>query len=471
MIIKKRKMDSKFSFIFGLAVMLTLVVGVAFVGATVWDLVTSDQTADPGDTVSLLTFNVTTANTTDPGTNLNLTQVTLNITGTNFGNISSVNISDGTNDYSNNSITSSVVTIDVSQAQIKAETNFTINFTLSSDATWNDTFQTYVTAITNQSENVTYTAPPFNSSLVRVKDSVNPTISGFAKSSSAGDFIIVDYSCSDAFSGLDTCVLSSDNGLVHSADKKVSRLNCGTSYDFTVTATDNEGNSATSTESFSTSDCSTGGSSSGGGSASSSLPTKSHSFAEITSGAAAIVSNFDSEIGVREITINVNNPAQNVKIEVTKHDGKPAAVSVERSGKVYQYIQIDAENLEDGFGSAVVEFRVEKSWLQDNGLQRDEVGVSKFDESSNVWNELETEFSSEDSDYNYYDVELDSFSYFAVSEKSVVEDDTSEETGSETGESEEESDGERNLTWLWILIALVVIAGAAYFGINSRKKE
>ncbi len=347
---------------------------------------------------------------------------------------------------------------------------FTINFTLSSDATWNNTFQTYVTTITNQSENVTYTAPPFNSSLVRVKDSVNPSISGFAKSSSAGDFIIVDYSCSDAFSGLDTCVLSSDNGLVHSADKKVSRLNCGTSYDFTVTATDNEGNSATSTESFSTSDCSSGSSSSSGDSASS-LPTKSHLFAEITSGAAAIVSNFDSEIGVREITINVNNPAQNVKIEVTKHDGKPAEVSVEKSGDVYQYLEIDAENLEDGFGSAVVEFRVEKSWLQDNGLQRDEVGVSKFDESSSVWNELETEFSSEDSEYNYYDVELDSFSYFAVSEKSVVEDDTSEETGSETGESEEESDGERNLTWLWVLIALVVVVGAAYVGINSRKKK
>jgi len=91
-----------------------------------------------------------------------------------------------------------------------------------------------------------------------------------------------------------------------------------------------------------------------------------------------------------------------------------------------------------------------KSWASSNGLDKAEVSVYKFDESSSKWNELTTTFASEDSTYYYYDAELDSFSYFAISERSLV----GGEGTTATGETPTEG---RSLTWLWILIALVIV--------------
>ena len=58
-----------------------------------------------------------------------------------------------------------------------------------------------------------------------------------------------------------------------------------------------------------------------------------------------------------------------------------------------------------------------KSWLAENNLDKGDLTVLKFDETSSEWNELDTLFDSEDDSYYYYVVELDSFSYFAIAEK------------------------------------------------------
>jgi len=119
-------------------------------------------------------------------------------------------------------------------------------------------------------------------------DNTNPTIS-LSKLSSTRSSITVSFSCPDTLSGSKSCTLSSSSGTVSSSI--ISGLNCGTSYTVTVTAEDNTGNSATSSESFSTSSC-------GGGTS----PTyewslqKSHSWSKITPGVVAIMKDFDNEI-------------------------------------------------------------------------------------------------------------------------------------------------------------------------------
>lgn len=213
-------------------------------------------------------------------------------------------------------------------------------------------------------------------------------------------------------------------------------------YTYTCTATDAAANSATDTETYTVLNI--------GGGGPAGPPKKTNSWTKITPGAATIMKDFDSEIGVKQIQVEVNNEAQNVKITVTKYDGKPAEVSVSKSGKVYQYLQINAQNLGTKLDKATVQFRVEKSWASSNGLDKDEIAVYKFDETVNKWNELQTTFSSEDSTYYYYDAELDSFSYFAISEKTLV---SGEGTGVTGGAAPEEG---RSLIWLWILIALVI---------------
>lgn len=202
-----------------------------------------------------------------------------------------------------------------------------------------------------------------------------------------------------------------------------------------------------------------------GGSGTAQPPKKIHSWTEIVPGVASVMKYFDDEIGIKEITINVNNPAQNVKITVTKHDDKPAEVSVEKDGKVNQYLQIDTENLNEHLDKATITAKVEKSWLSDNNVETENIVISKFDESEEQWNELETIESDEDETYVYFDAEVDSFSFFAIGEKaefSEVEEPSPEET--------EEEERERSLTWLWILIVAVIAIAAAYFVIKSRER-
>ncbi|MEK6841926.1 MAG: PGF-pre-PGF domain-containing protein, partial [Nanoarchaeota archaeon] len=121
------------------------------------------------------------------------------------------------------------------------------------------------------------------------------------------------------------------------------------------------------------------------------------------------------------------------------------------TGTVYQYVQISTQNLADKLATAKVQFKVEKSKVSD----KNKVVVSKFDETGKKWNELPTTLSSEDSTSYYYDAEVSSFSYFAISENVAVAGDTGSDTGSSgtTGNA-----GSSSLTWLWIVIGVVVLA-------------
>ena len=196
----------------------------------------------------------------------------------------------------------------------------------------------------------------------------------------------------------------------------------------------------------------TSASESGGPSSSGAVEQKGHIFAKITPGVAAIKSDFNLDAGVKEIQIEVNSEAQNVKVTVSKYDGKPAAVSVEKTGKIYRYLEIKTENLADKLKKATVKVQVEKSWITDNGLTKEDVAVFKFNENSDEWNELSTIYSSEDDTSYYYEISLDSFSYFAISEKAVVAEETLREVIPE-------KERERKVpAWMGAVIILVVLA-------------
>ena len=141
---------------------------------------------------------------------------------------------------------------------------------------------------------------------------------------------------------------------------------------------------------------------------------------------------------------------------VTKYDSKPAQVSKEKEGNVYQYLQINTENLINKLNKATVQFKVEKSWAEKKGLSKEKVSVSKFNESAKEWMELETKYSNEDSQYYYYNVELTSFSYFAISDKSVAKDPAATDSNSKTG-AENDVKSAKNLTWLWIVIIILAV--------------
>jgi len=274
-------------------------------------------------------------------------------------------------------------------------------------------------------------------------DTTSPSVS-LPSSSSTRTSLTISISGAEG-----TCTADRSGASISGSTLTETDLSCGSSYAYVVTCTDSAGNAGSSSStSFSTSGC-------GGGSSTTTLPKEIHSWTKIIPGVASIMKDFDKEIGIKQIQIEVNNEAQNVKITVTKHEGKPAEVSVEKSGKIYRYLHINAENLEGKLERAVIRMQVEKSWMVANDFEIDNMAMFKFNENNNVWDELNTVYVEADNDYYYYDAEVDSFSYFAISEKVIV--DAGDDGLGDTGTTSDE-EKERNLTWLWILIVVVVLA-------------
>lgn len=157
--------------------------------------------------------------------------------------------------------------------------------------------------------------------------------------------------------------------------------------------------------------CSSDCGSSGGGSSTGTGAKKT--FVKITPGVAQIMKFYNKATGIRQIKIQVKNKVQNVKITITKVDGKPATITKEISGKVYKYMSIDHENINDSdIDTAEIEFEVEKSWLTDNNLDPDSIKLMRY--SNDNWEILETEKTSETANYYYYKAKTPGFSYFAI---------------------------------------------------------
>jgi len=281
-------------------------------------------------------------------------------------------------------------------------------------------------------------------------DNTNPSVS-LSKSSSTRNSLTITISGKEG-------ACTTNRGSISGSTLTETGLSCSTSYSYTVTCTDLAGNSGSSAStSFKTDSCTSSGIGGGG----SKPKEKINSWTKITPGAVTIMKNFDKEFGIKEIIIEVNNEAQNVKITVTKYDGKPAEVSVEKTGKVNKYLQIDTQNLVGKLNKAVVSFKVEKSWVSDNGLNMEDIALFKFDEISNGWEELTTTYSDSDNDYYYYHTELTSFSYFAISESvsaDVVGDIGSEETTPEDSNMADEESKQSTSTF-WIIFILLIIVG------------
>ncbi len=228
----------------------------------------------------------------------------------------------------------------------------------------------------------------------------------------------------------------------------------------------------------STTTTTTGGSTSGGGDNNVNTTTKkSQTWTKITPGNVTIMKVNDKALGVKQISIYVANEAQNVKITITKHDGKPAAVSVEKTGKVYKYLEIKTENLANKLARATLSIQVEKSWLTSQGLKTDKVALYKFNENSKVWEEVTIRSSGSDGTYQFFDADLNSFSYFAIGEKTVAAmgdlpagNNTNGTTDTPMGDTPLGDKG----SMIWIIIIIVIIIIAVVIGViiyHSMRKH
>ncbi|MEK6840699.1 MAG: PGF-pre-PGF domain-containing protein [Nanoarchaeota archaeon] len=307
-------------------------------------------------------------------------------------------------------------------------------------------------------------------------DSIAPTVTlrspENASTWSSSSTVVFTYNVSDA-SSITNCSLLIDNSvdqtdttITKDSNQTFSKTLTNADHNWSVSCYDSSNNSGSSATRYLTvsvtatsAAAATGGGGGGGGggeaSVTQTITQETHPQLNIAPDAPAIIRDFDPELGIKQAHIEVNNEALDVKVTVSKYDEKPAEVTVSKTGRVYRYLQIETENLNEKLNKAIITIQVERLWAAENGLEKESIAVFKFDPDYEVWNELVTTFDDEDDSYYYYDVELDSFSYFAISEKTIAE---------IAGE-------ERDLTWLWIFIGVVVWVLAAVILIIFLRKR
>jgi PGF-pre-PGF domain-containing protein len=137
------------------------------------------------------------------------------------------------------------------------------------------------------------------------------------------------------------------------------------------------------------------------------------SITEITSQVPLIITDFPAGTGVSQIQIEVTNTVHNVKINITSSTSKPTGVPISKD-KSYEYLHIETKNLGENLSKAILTVKVNKSWISANDLNKEDVSLFRFNETSSSWKQLLTTFKQEDNTYDYYNTELKSFSYFSI---------------------------------------------------------
>jgi PGF-pre-PGF domain-containing protein len=306
---------------------------------------------------------------------------------------------------------------------------------------------------------------------VYVDDTNDPSVTSVYSSPSSTSVLITWNTDESANSSVSYGTSYSLGSLEDSPDRtsghsiEILDLSPSTTYYYNVTSCDAQGNCATSgTHTFATSAYSSNTGTSGGSVTASTKKTKTWSL--ITEGSTKTWTLNDANSGLKEINITVNNESNSVKLTVSKYASKPSPVSA-KAGEVYKYISIITENLQY-LERASLQFQVEKEWMQNNSLPKEDMSLFRFSNSTNIWEEIHTTFDSEDSTYYYYRSGITSFSYFVMAgpdppvQATVNDTETtisSEDTNATTEDAQENAEsGEQEKNWTGVIILVVIIA-------------
>ena len=162
-----------------------------------------------------------------------------------------------------------------------------------------------------------------------------------------------------------------------------------------------------------------------------------------------------------DIEGNVNAGEVTVSVEVLK--GTSTLVNKPAPGTVYKnlniYVGTAGFSTPKNIKEAVITFRIENSWLDNNGLAGSEVRMLRWD--GNKWEELKTKEKLKDGAYTWFEADTNRFSPFAIAglknelyaslpaEQGVI--------GDSGTSSPEEAPGKENVGWLSGFLSVVAV--------------
>lgn len=366
------------------------------------------------------------------------------------------------------------------------------NQTAESEITWNRLFNLTVPRDGNYTINLTAkdNSSLFNSTLFyQWIETVAPTASVTCSPSSVtvGSALTCTCSGTDNVNGSGISTYDFAGG---SVTQSITPTTAGTFSSVICTAIDTAGNmhSTTGTYTVTSSSSSSGGGSggsAGGVSTGAASNFEQKTWTSINAGETAIITTKNGEIGVTEISFKVDKTAWGVWAKVEKKDSLPSGTKA-FSNKAYKYIEVTKSTAlkDDNIKNAEIKFKVKKTWLTDNKLEKGSVVLYRY--NADKWNELSTTVGQDDGTYVHYSASTPGFSYFVIGEKKGVaapvaekkagEAPTTETTEEVTAPVEGETAGEeiQKASWAWIawlILAIVVVVVIIGFFMKKKKKR
>ncbi|PWB54709.1 MAG: hypothetical protein C3F06_03670 [Candidatus Methanoperedenaceae archaeon] len=179
------------------------------------------------------------------------------------------------------------------------------------------------------------------------------------------------------------------------------------------------------------------------------------------------------------ITGNVNADLITTSVEVLK--GTSMFVTAAQSGIVYMnaniWVGLNGFATPKNIKNAVIMFRVENSWIDNNNLTNSDINLQRWDGSK--WNPLQTSEKGKDSIYTYFEANTNSFSPFAItaSKETLTFSDVTlspEQTSIPKGKKPEgNKTGENKSAFLmnWFLISGIFVVLGLIVEVYKRTKK
>ncbi|MBT5924630.1 PGF-pre-PGF domain-containing protein [Candidatus Woesearchaeota archaeon] len=270
----------------------------------------------------------------------------------------------------------------------------------------------------------------------------------------------------------------------------VTGLTAATSYTATVNCTDPSGHYAKASYDFTTlaadaaAAAASGGSSGGSGGGVSANVVGEYAkeiWTSINAGETATVIVDNGAVGVTSVDFSTAETVWGAWVKVAKIDSPPSSVKT-FTGKVYRNIEITkgVTLTDELLSNPVVNFKIAKAWLTENGLTQNNVALFRY--ANDDWIQLSTVVGEDDGTYIHFSATTPGFSYFVIGEKtgdavvaptgeaeaSVGDDVTGATT--ESGDVTEETTGVSGWVWWLIVIIIIIAVVAIVVGMRNRNQ-
>lgn len=145
----------------------------------------------------------------------------------------------------------------------------------------------------------------------------------------------------------------------------------------------------------------------------------------ISTGVAVCIESDQDEISIKSIEFKTTDYYENVNYTIKKLDDKPVDILEEPMDNctVYVYLDIklttnDIYMHEEEFDYIKFQFKVDKSWLENNNIDKESITLVRYDKE---WNPLPTLYLYEDELFLYFEAESPGLSIYTVVGTEIVE--------------------------------------------------